>query len=63
LSKGVSDECTRALETGKYVYVITPREKLSPFMDIATKVFQNEKEFFKFFKPHMKEQLKYFKRK
>jgi hypothetical protein len=63
LSKGVSDECTRALETGKYVFLITPRTKLSPFMDIATKVFHDENEFFQFFKPHMEECLKLFKRK
>ncbi|MDD5191762.1 MAG: AAA family ATPase [Candidatus Nanoarchaeia archaeon] len=63
LSKGVSDECTRALETGKYVYVVCPREKISPFMNIAHKVFRDEDEFLKFFKEHLKEILNNLKRK
>ena len=62
LSKGVSDECTRGRQTGKFVYVICPREKMSPFMDIAHKVFKDEEEFFAFFREHMKEALEYFKR-
>ena len=63
LSKGVSDECTKAMQTGKYVYVICPRKRLSPFMDIAHKVFRDEEKFFKFFKPQMEESLDYFKRR
>lgn len=63
LSKGVSDECTRANETGKYVYVICPRARLSPFMDIAHKVFRDEEEFFIFFKEHLIKTLPYFVRK
>jgi len=63
LSKGVSDECTRARETGKYVFVIIPRAHLSPFMDIAHKVFRDEEEFFSFFKEHMRQLLDSFKRK
>jgi len=62
LSKGVSDECTRANETGKFVYVICPRARLSPFMDIAHRVFRDEEEFFTFFREHMKKSLEYFKR-
>ncbi|MBR9705815.1 hypothetical protein GOV14_02150 [Candidatus Pacearchaeota archaeon] len=62
LSKGVSDECTRALETGKYVYVICPRERMSPFMDIAHKLFRSEEEFFKYFEKRIKQDLEYFKR-
>tara|TARA_Y100000310_G_scaffold145018_1_gene144376 strand:+ start:597 stop:1679 length:1083 start_codon:yes stop_codon:yes gene_type:complete len=63
LSKGVSDECTKAMQTGKYVYVICPRKRLSPFMDIAHKVFRDEEKFLKFFKPHMEQSLEQFKRK
>ena len=63
LSKGVSDECTRARETGKFVYVICPRTHQSPFMGIAHKVFKDEEEFFSFFKEHMKNILEVFKRK
>lgn len=63
LSKGVSDECTRARETGKNVFVICPRARLSPFMNIANEVFRDEEKFFLFFKEHMKESLEYFKRK
>jgi adenylate kinase len=62
LSKGVSDECTRATELGKNVYVICPRERQSPFMGIATQVFRDEEEFFEFFGPHMREALEYFER-
>lgn len=62
LSKGVSDECTRALETGKYVFVICPRARLSPFMDIAHKVFKDEDEFFVFFREHLKKVLGNFRR-
>lgn len=62
LSKGVSDECTRAREAGKFVYVICPRERQSPFMGIAHKVFRDEEKFFSFFKEHIKGSLDYFKR-
>ncbi|VVB78816.1 AAA domain protein [uncultured archaeon] len=62
LSKGVSDECTRARETGKFVYVVCPRKTMSPFMDIAHKVFKEEEDFFAFFKEHMKWALEYYKR-
>ncbi len=62
LSKGVSDECTRANETGKYVFVICPRARLSPFMDIAHKVFRDEDEFFVFFKEHLERVLNNFRR-
>jgi len=63
LSKGVGDECTRAMQTGKYVYVICPREKISPFMEICHKVFRSEGEFFEFFAEKMKEDLRYFRRR
>ncbi|MBU2577021.1 MAG: AAA family ATPase [Nanoarchaeota archaeon] len=62
LSKGVSDECTRANETGKYVFVICPRARVSPFMDIAHKVFKDEEEFFTFFKEHVRNTLNHFRR-
>ena len=62
LSKGVSDECTRAMDTGKFVFVICPRARQSPFMNIAHKVFKDEEEFFIFFKEHMKTALEHFKR-
>jgi len=42
--------------------VICPRERLSPFMDIAHKVFRDEEDFFVFFKEHMRNALDYFKR-
>jgi len=63
LSKGVGDECTRANETGKYVFVICPRARLSPFMDIAQKVFRDEEDFFIFFREHLTKVLPGFKRK
>ena len=63
LSKGVSDECTVGHYMGKTVFLITPRKRLSPFMDIVTKIFPNEDEFFKFFKPHMREAIEFYKRK
>ena len=63
LSKGVSDEDTRGLEDGKFVYVICPRKRKSPFMDIAHKVFSDEEEFFSFFEGHMKWALEYYARK
>ena len=59
LSKGVSDETTEAIRTGKFVYVICPRAKQSPFMDIATEVFRDER---KFFKEKMKDDLEFFRR-
>jgi len=62
LSKGVSDECTRGMDTGKFVFVICPRARQSPFMNIAHKVFKDEEEFFIFFKEHMKRALEHFKR-
>jgi len=62
LSKGVSDECTRAREMGKFVFVICPRQRLSPFMDIAHKVFRDEEEFFTFFKAHLEKALEQFRR-
>jgi len=63
LSKGVSDECTRAMETGKFVYVICPRKRISPFMEIAHQVFRDEEQFFTFFKKHMEDKLGNYKRK
>jgi len=63
ISKGVSDECTKARQTGKFVFVICPRENISPFMEIAHKVFKTEEEFFTFFKEHLKSSLESFKRR
>jgi len=62
LSKGVSDECTYAMQQAKFVYVICPRKKISPFMEIAHKVFQDEEQFFSFFKKHMQDSLENYKR-
>lgn len=63
ISKGVSDEDTRGLEDGKFVYVICPRKRTSPFMKIAHKVFSDENEFFSFFENKMKTDLEYYARK
>jgi adenylate kinase len=63
LSKGVSDEDTKAMLTGKFVTVIYPKTRRSPFMDIAHEVFTNEEEFFEYFKKKMTEDLERFKRK
>lgn len=54
VSKGVSDESTRGFETGKNAFVIFSKTPTSPFMDIATKVFHSEDEFFKFFPDYMR---------
>jgi len=62
LSKGVGDECTRAMDVGRNVYVICPRENTSPFLDIAHKVFKDEEEFFNFFEEHLKNKLKSYER-
>ena len=58
LSKGVSDESTRGFETGKNVYVVYPTNHTSPFMDIATRVFVNDNEFFKFYEGYMPSRIK-----
>ena len=58
LSKGVSDETTRGFETGKNVFVIYPSNRTSPFMDIATRVFSSEEEFFDFFPFYMERRIK-----
>lgn len=57
LSKGVSDETTRGFEIGKNVFVIYPGHRTSPFMDIATKVFSSEQQFFDYFPSYMKRRL------
>lgn len=57
LSKGVSDETTRGFETGKNVFVIYPSEHTSPFMDIATRVFTSEAEFFDFYPQYMLQRM------
>lgn len=62
ISKGVSDECTRGLETGKSVHLICDREKRSPFMDLVTNFYQIEEEFFNFFPGYVKERLEEFRR-
>lgn len=49
ISKGVSDESTRGFETGKNTFVIYPSSHTSPFMDIASRVFASEDEFFDFY--------------
>jgi hypothetical protein len=51
------------MQLGKTVFVICPRKNISPFMEIAHKVFQDEEEFFKFFKPHMTQALLDYQRK
>ena len=62
ISKGVSDESTRGFETGKNAFVIYPVKNKSPFMGIATKVFESEKEFFDFFPEYMKQRIEFFRR-
>jgi len=62
ISKGVSDESTRGFETGKSAFVVFPKKTTSPFMDIATKVFHSESEFFEFFPSYMERRLEQFKR-
>ncbi|MDO8669725.1 MAG: hypothetical protein Q7K65_05550 [Candidatus Buchananbacteria bacterium] len=57
LSKGVSDESTRGFETGKNAFVIFSNENTSPFMDISTRVFTSEEEFFDFFPEYMENRL------
>jgi adenylate kinase len=63
LSKGVSDECTTGHRTGKNVYVISPRARLSPFMYIAKGIFRKEDDFFDFYEPQMRESLEFLRRK
>lgn len=63
LSKGVSDELKEGMETGKFVYVIFPRERRSPFTNNVHGIFKNEDEFFEFFKEQMKTDLERFGRK
>jgi len=63
LSKGVSDELKEGMETGKFVYVIFPRERRSPFTNNVHGIFRNEDEFFEFFKEQMKTDLERFRRK
>ena len=58
LSKGVSDESTRGFETGKNIFVVYPSSHISPFMDIATKVFSSETEFFEFFPKYLRKRIK-----
>ena len=58
LSKGVSDESTRGFETGKNTFVVYPSSHTSPFMDIATKVFSSEDEFFEFFPKYLRKRIK-----
>jgi adenylate kinase len=56
LSAGVTHECVRALETGKNVYLITPREKISPFLESsAIKKFKTRAAFLEFFDVKFKE--------
>ncbi|NCN07765.1 AAA family ATPase [Candidatus Falkowbacteria bacterium] len=57
LSKGVSDETTRGFETGKNTFVIYSNAHTSPFMDMCTKVFTSEEEFFNFYPEYMQQRL------
>jgi adenylate kinase len=57
ISKGVSDESTRGFETGKNAFVIFSKTPTSPFIDIATRIFHSEEEFFKFFPDYMKKRM------
>lgn len=57
LSKGVSDESTRGFETGKNAFVIYPNQHTSPFMDMSTKVFTREEDFFDFYPEYMQKRL------
>jgi len=62
VSKGVSDESTRGFETGKSAFVVFPKKTTSPFMDISSRVFHSEDEFFEFFPPYMKRRIEQFRR-
>jgi hypothetical protein len=60
ISKGVSDETIRGLESGKNTFVIYPKphSNTSPFMDRAKKVFENETEFFEYYEKYLPQRLK-----
>ncbi|MBI4441498.1 AAA family ATPase [Candidatus Woesearchaeota archaeon] len=64
LSRGVSDETVRGLETGKNTFVIYPRARsmTSPFMDRARVVFEDENTFFDYFKEYLPRRLEQLKR-
>ena len=65
LSRGVSDETVRGLETGKNTFVIyqQARSKVSPFMDRAKVVFEDELSFFEYFREYLPKRLEQLKRK
>jgi adenylate kinase len=62
LSKGVSDESTRGFETGRNTFVIDPENHGSPFMDIATRVFTSEEDFFDFYPGYVEERMESLRR-
>jgi len=64
LSAGVTHECIEAKQTGKHVYLITPRVKKSPFLEFsALEQFEDKERFLQFFTEKIVEDLKTYKRK
>lgn len=62
ISKGVSDESTKGFSIGKKTFVIYPYDDPSPFMDLVTRVFIDEEEFFEFFPDYLVERMELLKR-
>jgi len=63
ISLGVSHEQIRAHESGKHVFIVNPKERLSPFILKSHILFKTGDEFFQFFPEHMKKTLEFYKRK
>jgi len=62
ISRIDSNEASKAIEDvyrrGKNIFVVYPSSHISPFMDIATKVFSSETEFFEFFPKYLRKRIK-----
>ncbi|MEI6731217.1 MAG: AAA family ATPase [archaeon] len=63
LSMGVGHECIEGINTGKHVYLITPRVNRSPFLEKNAKIyFPTAEEFLAFFRTKFKEDWENLKR-
>jgi len=63
LSAGVTHECIEAKQTGKDVYLITPRVKMSPFLEFsALQQFATKEDFMAFYEKKIVEDLARFSR-
>jgi predicted nucleotidyltransferase len=62
ISKGQDDEIKEAHESGKHIFLISPRAKLSPFFKYAHRIFKTKEEFMPFWKEHLKWALQFYKR-